>query len=223
MATAIRAGGLVAVAVLGLAACSRSGTVYGDIVVQTRPGKVDRAARINVLGVPATQGFERDWASAVAAFQVEIGPARQAWKAAADSAEEARLAWDKSLAARGGARPGTSRRSRRGMSAQERHLWNQMRAAEDRVFKAKSRMWETARRHDALAVALLQKHTEQRVLTDENGHYVLAGLPAGKGYVYARFTVGDRTLVWFRSVEVRGRPRQVDLSEANVGDWPFVP
>ncbi len=223
-ATAIRASGLVAVTVLILTACSRSGTLYGDIFVQTRSGNVDRAARINVRGVPATQDFERDWASAVTAFQVEAGPARQAWKAAADSAEEARLAWDKSLAARGRPRPSASRRIRPSrMSTQDRHLWNQMIAAEDRLFKAKSRVWEIARWHEALAVALLDKYTAQRVLTDENGHYVLAGLPAGKGYVYSRFTVGDRTLVWFRSVEVRGRPQQVDLSEANIGGWPFVP
>jgi hypothetical protein len=70
---------------------------------------------------------------------------------------------------------------------------------------------------------LLDRYTAQRVLTDENGHYVLAGVPRGKGYLYARFPVGERTLVWFRPVEVRGRPQQVNLTEANIGGWPFVP
>jgi len=185
---------------------------------------VSRAARINVLAVPATETFERDWAAAVAAFQVEVGPARQARKAAADSAEEARLVWDRSLAARGTARTGTSRRTRLSrMSTQDRHVWNQVLAAEDRLFKAKSRVWNIARRHDLQAMSLLDKHAVQRVLTDESGHFVLATLPAGKAYLHARFTVGERTLVWFRPVEVRGRPRQVDLTEANIGGWPFVP
>jgi len=215
---------LAVAALVFLAACSRSGTLYGDIFVQTRSGTVDRAARINVLAIPATEAFEREWASTVAAFRVEVGPARQAQKAATDSAEEVRLAWDKSLAARGAGRTGTSRRIRLSwMSTQDRQLWNQMLAAQDRLFKVKGRVWEIARKHDLLAVALLDRYTAQRVLTDENGHYILAGVPGGKGYLYARFPVGERTLVWFRAVEVRGRPQQVDLTEANVDGWPFVP
>jgi hypothetical protein len=91
------------------------------------------------------------------------------------------------------------------------------------VFKAKRQVWEIARKHDLLAVALLDRYAAQRVLTDENGHYVHGGVPRGKGYLYARFPVGERTLVWFRAVEVRGRPQQVDLTEASIGAWPFVP
>jgi len=213
-----------AVTLLILAACSRSGTVYGDVFIPTRSGEVQRAARINVLAVPATEGFEREWAGVVAAFQEEVEPARQAQKLAADSAEAARLAWDKSLAGRGKARTAASRRIRLSwMSPQDRHLWNQMLAAEDRVFKAKSRVGEIARKHDAQATSLLDRRMAQRVLTDENGHYILAGVPAGKGYVYARFTVGDRTLVWFRPVDVGSRPQQVDLTAANSGGWPFIP
>jgi len=215
---------LAAAALVFLAACSRSGTLYGDILVQTRSGTVDRAPRINVLAIPATEVFEREWAAAVAAFLAEVGPARRAQKAATDAAQEVRLAWDKSLAARGSGRGGTSRRIRLSwMSTQDRQVWSQVLAAEDRVFKAKGRVWEIARKHDLLAVALLDKYTAQRVLTDENGHYVLAGVPGGKGYLYARFPIGERTLVWFRPVEVRGRPQQVDLTEANAGGWPFVP
>lgn len=215
---------LAAAALVFLAACSRSGTLYGDIFVHARSGTVDRAARINVLAIPATEAFEREWASAVAVFQAEVGPARQAQKAASDSAEEVRLAWDKSLAARGAGRTSTSRRIRLSwMSTQDRQAWNQVLAAEDRLFKVKRRVWEIARKHDLLAVALLERYTAQRVLTDENGHFVLAGVPRGKGYLYARFPVGESTLVWFRAVEVRGRPQQVDLTEANVGGWPFVP
>ena len=215
---------LAAAVLVFLAACSRSGTLYGDILVQTPSGSLDRAARITVLAVPATEAFEREWASAVAAFQFEVGPARQAQKAATTSAEEVRLAWDKSLAARGSGRTCASRRVRLSwMSTQNRQAWSQVLAAEDRLFKVKRRVWEIARKHDLLAVALLDRHTAQRVLTDEKGHYVLAGVPGGKGYLYARFPAGERTLVWFHAVEMRGRPQQVDLTEANIGGWPFVP
>jgi hypothetical protein len=215
---------LAVAALVFLAACSRSGTLYGDIFAQTRSGTVERAARINVLAIPATEAFEREWASVVAAFRVEVGPARQAQQAATDSVQEVKLAWDKSLTARGSGRTGASRRVRLSwMSTQDRQAWSQVLAAEDRLFKVKRRVWEIARKHDLLALALLDRHTAQRVLTDENGHFVLASVPGGKGYLYARFPVGERTLVWFRAVEVRRRPQQVDLTEANIGGWPFVP
>jgi hypothetical protein len=213
-----------AVTLLILAACSRSGTLYGDVFIPTRSGEVQRVARINVLAVPDTQGFEREWAGVVAAFQEEVEPARQAQKLVADSAEAAKLAWDKSLAGRKRGRTAGSRRTRPSqLSTQDRNLWDQMLAAEDRLFKAKSRVGEIAHKHDAQARSLLDRHMAQRVLTDENGHYILAGVPAGKGYVYARVTVGDRTLVWFRPVEVHSLPQQVDLTAANSGGWPFIP
>src|SRR5574341_293032 len=196
----MKAKAVCAVTFLILAACSRSGTVYGDVFIPAHSGEVQRAARINVLAVPATEGFEREWSGVLAVFQEEVEPARQAQKVAADSAEAAKLAWDKSLAGRA-----------------------KVRTAENRLFKAKSRVKEIARKHDAQATSLLDRHMAQRVLTDENGHYILAGVPAGKAYVYARFTVGDRTLVWFRPVHVRSRPQQVDLTAANSGGWPFVP
>ncbi|HSD50019.1 MAG TPA: hypothetical protein VLG48_01330, partial [Candidatus Methylomirabilis sp.] len=123
---------LAAATLMILAACSRPGTLYGDIFLQPHPGTVDRAARINVIAIPATEAFEREWASVVAAFQVEIGPVRQAQKAASDSAQEVRLAWDRSLAARGSGRTGTGRRIRLSwMSTQDRQGWNQVLAAED--------------------------------------------------------------------------------------------
>jgi hypothetical protein len=215
---------LTAAALVILAACSRTGTVYGDIFIQAGPGKVDRPGRIYVLGVPATEGFEREWAAAVAAFHLDVAPARQARKAAADALEEARLEWDKSLAARRTGRAGPRRRiTLTWRSARDQQYWHRMLAAEHRLFTATRRVWEISRKHDALAAALLERHTAQRVLTDENGHYVLAGLPAGKGYLYTRFTVGERRLVWFRPVDVGSRPRQVDMTDANRGGWPFVP
>lgn len=207
--------------VLVLGACSRTGTLYGEVSAQARPGEATRANRINVRAVLPTEAFENDWAMAVAKFRVEVAPARQSRKAAADSAEEARLAWDQALAVRGS---GANRRSNLPRtSARGRLLWEQMLGADRLSVKAKSRVWEITRKHDAQAEALLDRHTTDRVLTDENGHYVLAGLPTGKVYLYARVTVGAQTWIWFRPFEVRTGAQRVDLTDANRGGWPFVP
>jgi hypothetical protein len=208
-----------------LAACSRSGTLSGDIFVQTPPEEVvSRAARISVRAIPSTEAFERDWTAALAAFQAEVEPARKAQQAAAASLEEARLAWDRNLAAGRMAGTGASRRHRGPRtSARDRQLWEQLRAAERVLFQAKLRVWEVAHNHDGQADTLLAKHTAQRVQTDADGHYVLVGLPTGKAILYTRVPMRDQMLVWFVPVLVRSGMQRVDLTEANRGGWPFVP
>jgi len=220
----MKAKGLVMAGVLVLAACSRSGAIFGDIFVQTPSGDVKRAARIEVRAVPSIRAFESEWATAIAAFQAELDPALHAQKAAASSAEDAKLEWDKALAARGAALSRASRRDRsRGPSPRVQELWRQMRAAENVLFQAKKRVWEVAVKHGVLGESLLDKHKAQQVQTDADGHYVLPGLPAGKVYLYARFVVGSQTFTWFRPVQVRRGAQQVDLIQANSGGWPFVP
>ncbi len=214
----------VAAIVLTLAACSRSGTIAGDIFVQTPRGEVNPVARISVSAIPPTQVFEHDWAAALAAFEAEVEPARKAQQAAADSVEEARLAWDRALAAGRTAGAGANRRHRGPRTtARERQLWEQLRAAEHALFQAKRRVWEVARKHDGQADSLLAKHIAERVETDADGHYVLAGFPAGKTILYVRVPVRDQILIWFLPVLVRAGVQRVDLNEANRGGWPFVP
>jgi hypothetical protein len=220
----MKAKGLVMAGVLVLAACSRSGTIFGDIFVQTPSGDVKRAARIEVRAVPSTKAFEREWAIAIAAFQAELEPVLQRQKAAASSAEEAKLEWDKALAARNATVSRGIRRNRsRGPSPRVQELWKQMRAADDALFQAKKRVWEVAVKHGTLGEALLDRHKAQQVQTDADGHYVLPGLPAGKVHLYAQFVVGSQTFTWFRPVQVRRGAQQVDLTQANSGGWPFVP
>jgi hypothetical protein len=210
--------------VLLLAACSRSGTIFGDIFVQTPAGDLKRAARLEVRAVPSTRAFESEWATAIAAYQAELDPALQAQKAAASSAEDAKLEWDKALAARGAALSRAGRRNwSRGSSPRVQELWRQMRAAENALFQAKKRVWEIAARHGVLGESLLDRHKAQQVQTDADGHYVLPGLPAGKVHVYAQFVVGSQTFTWFRPVQVRRGALRVDLTQANSGGWPFVP
>ena len=202
---------------LACAACSRSGSLYGDVVVQAPAGAGNPAARLSVRLILATAAFERDWAAALARFREELAPARRAAQEAASEADQARLAWDRVVGAPRG------RRRDAGMAARERELWRQLQAAERRQTQARRREWEVAQRHGLLGAALLEQHTAQEVQTDGAGHYVFAALPAGPAYLYARVTQGARTLVWFHGVQVRAGAQQVDLTEASSRDWPFVP
>ncbi len=211
----MKAKGLVVGGFLVLAACSRSGSLYGDVFVQAPAGDVKRAARINVKVIPSTQAFDRDWAQAVAAFQEELKAVRQSESEAAFSADQARLAWTKVLAARRGKYPRTL--------ARERDMWNQVRAAEEALFRARKRLWDVALKHEVSGESLVEKHRAQVIQTDENGHYVLTGLPVGKAFLYVRFPVGSRDVVWFRPVQVRVGAGRVDLTDSNKGGWPFVP
>ncbi|HSB71791.1 MAG TPA: hypothetical protein VLT62_20875 [Candidatus Methylomirabilis sp.] len=208
---------LLLTACLALAACSRSGSLYGDVVVQAPPGAGNPAARLGVRLIPATAAFERDWTAALAAFREELAPARRAAQEAASELDQARLAWDRAIGAPRG------RRRDAGKAAREQELWRQVRASERRLTQARRREWEVASKHDLLGAALLERHTAQEVQTDGAGHYVFAAPPAGPAYLYARVAQGARSLVWFHGVQVRPGAQQVDLTEANSRDWPFVP
>ncbi len=219
----MNARGLTLVGLLVISACSRSGTVHGDIFVQTQAGDVKRGARISVAVVPSTEAFERDWAATVEAFRADVSPALQAQKAAEHSADQARLAWGQALAARSGAVSRGNRRARyRGFFGQERQRWEEVRAADALLFQAKRRVWEITLQYDLRAGSLLEKYRAQIVQSDETGRYLATGLPVGKAYVYARFVVGSQHLIWFRPVEVRVGAQALDLTGANAGGWPFV-
>ena len=210
----------LAVMVLVLIACSRSGTISGDVSARASQEGGNPVARISVSAVRPTEAFERDWAAGLEAFQAEVELARAAQRSAAASLEEARLAWDRVLAA---GRAGAHRRQRTlRMSLREQQLWQRLRAAERVAFLAERRVWETALKYDAQADSLLVKHTAQRVQTDANGHFVLAGLPAGKTFLYTRILVRNEVQVWFVPVVVRPGVQQLDFTEANRGEWPFL-
>ncbi len=220
----MKANAWLAAILLTLAGCSRSGTLIGDVIVQSPPAGANPVARISVSAIRPTQAFEHDWAAALAAFQAEAEPARKAQQAAAASVGEARLAWDRALAAGRTASAGASRQHRGPrISVRERQLWDQLRAAEHILFQAKRRVWEVARKYDGQVDSLIAKDTLQREQTDANGHYVLAGLPVGKAILYVRVPVRDQILVWFLPVLVRSGAQVLDLTEANRGGWPFVP
>ena len=208
------------VMLVALLACSRSGTLSGNVSGRTLPNGENPVARIHISVIRPTEAFEHDWAAGLAAFQAELESARAVQQAAAASLEEARLAWDRVLA---GGRVGARRRQRPPrMSPREQQAWERLRAAERAMFLADRRAWETALKYDAQADSLLAKHTAQRVQTDGNGHFVLAGLPAGRAFLYTRVIADDQMRVWFVPVVVRPGVQQLDLTETNRGGWPFV-
>jgi hypothetical protein len=221
-----RAASVLLVLVLAVAGCSRSGALSGDVAVRPVAGEVVRGARISVQIVPSTEAFEREWADAIAAFRHEVAPAADAQKAAAQKAEQARLAWTRALTARGKdrARGGQWTLSLRDTNAAgSQELWGSVRATEGVAFQARKRVEEIVRTHDAQAVTLLDKHATQRVQTDETGRYVLVKIPSGKAYLAARLRADKAQFVWFIPVQVQGGAQQLDLTEQNRGGWPFTP
>jgi len=218
--------GVLLVLLFTAAGCSRSGALSGDVVVRTAAGELIRGARIGVQIVTSTEAFEREWADAIATFRHEVAPAADAQKAAAQKAEQARLAWTRALTARGKdrARGGQWTLSLRDTNtAGSQELWRSVRATEGLVFQARKRVEEIVRTHDAQAVTLLDKHATQRVQTDETGRYVLVKIPSGKAYLAARLRVDKAQFVWFIPVQVQGGAQQLDLTEQNQGGWPFTP
>lgn len=218
--------GLALAALLTLIGCSRSGALSGDVVARNVSGDLSRGARISVYLVLPSEAFDREWAEAAAAFRQEVAPAVEAQQATERRSEEARLAWDRALAARGraGARRGNWTLTLRESAAAASHeRWRTVRATEGIVFEAKRRVWDIVRKHEEQAQALVQKHAAQRVQTDETGHYVLVNVPAGKAYVYARLREKKEDFVWFAPVDVRSGTQRVDLTNENQRRWPFVP
>ncbi len=196
-----------------LSACSQSGSLLGDMIIQKAPGVELRPGRLSVQAILATEAFTQEWATALAAYRTEVEPARRAEEAATKALEQARWEWDQAVAAPRGRHKLARTAAREG----------DLRAAEHGLSQARRRVWEVARAHDLRAVTLLDKHTAQLVQTDGNGHYVIAGLPVGPAYLYARITAGGRSRIWFCPVRVRAGVQRVDLTEANSGGWPFVP
>ncbi|HSB78524.1 MAG TPA: hypothetical protein VLM91_07035 [Candidatus Methylomirabilis sp.] len=204
-------------ALLTLVACSRSGSLYGDVSVSAPPRAGNPAARLSLRLIPITAGFEQDWTATQAAFREAMAPVQRTQVEAAAALEQARLAWDRALAAPRG------RHQSPGAAARERELWRQVRGAEQRLAQANGRVRDVGRTYDLRGIALIEEHTGQLVQTDETGHYLVAALPAGASYLYARLAVGDRTLVWFRRVQMQIGIQRMDLSEASSGGWPFIP
>jgi hypothetical protein len=220
------AGGFLLAVLLAFSGCSRSGALSGDVVVRAPSGEVSRGARVSVFLVPSSEAFEREWGQAVIAFREEVAPAAEAQTAAEHKANEARLAWDRALAARGKAgwrRGPWTLTLRESTVSGSQELWRGVRATDGLVFQARKRVWDIVRKHEEQAHALIQKHATQRVQTDETGHYVVVKVPTGKAYVYARWREAKADFLWFVPIDIQSGTQSADLTQDNQRRWPFVP
>jgi hypothetical protein len=211
---------------LALSGCSRTGALSGDVAVRIASGEVTRGARMSVYLIVPSEAFEREWAEVIAAFRQEVAPAVEVQKGTEHRAEEARLKWDRAVAARGkdGTRRGQWTLALRDSNvAGSQGLWRNVRATEGVAFQAKKRVWEIVRKHEGQADAVLTKHATERVQTDETGHYVIVKVPAGKVYLYARLLEKKEDFVWFVPIEVQTGTQRADLTGDNQRNWPIVP
>jgi hypothetical protein len=80
---------LVALTLL-LSACSQSGSLLGDMIIQMAPGVESRPGRLSVQAILVTEAFTQDWATALAAFHAEVETARRSEEAATKALEQAR-------------------------------------------------------------------------------------------------------------------------------------
>jgi hypothetical protein len=212
--------------VVVLSGCSRTGALSGDVIVSTASGDVTRGARMSVYLILPSEEFEQEWAKVIAGFRQEVAPVAEAQKAAEHQAEEARLKWDRAVAARG--KDGT-RRGRWTLSLRDANvagsqgLWRNVRATEGVAFQTRKRVWEIVRKHEGQADALLTKHATERVQTDEIGHYVIVKVPTGKVYLYARLLEKRENFVWFVPIEIQTGSQSADLTRDNQRNWPLVP
>lgn len=225
-AIALMVGGLALAVLLFPAGCSRSGAVSGDVVVRRASGEIIRGTRLSVYLVLSSEAFEREWAEAVMAFRQEVAPALAVQKTAEIQSQDARLAWDRALAARG--RTGAQRgrwtlalRETAAAGSQER--WRNLRATEGMVFESTKRVWEIVRKHEERAQILVEKHAAQRVQTDETGHFVVVKVPAGRAYLFGRLRDKKDDFVWFVPLEIQTGTQRVDLTQDNQRRWSFAP
>jgi len=222
----VTAAAVLLTTVLVLSGCSRTGVLSGDVSVRTPSGDVTPGARMSVYLILPSAAFEREWAEMIAGFRQEVAPAAEVQKAAEHQAEEARLKWDRAVAARGkdGQRRGQWTLSLRNTNAAgSQGLWRNVRATEGVAFQARKRVWEIVRKHEWQADALLTRHATERVQTDETGHYVIVKVPTGKAYLYARLPEKKEDFVWFVPIEIQTGTQSADLTRDNQRNWPLVP
>jgi hypothetical protein len=174
--------------------------------------------------VPLGEAFDREWGPALDAFREALRPALERQRAAERVAEQARRTWDRAVAVQGTSGVGLSQwnKSTAGRRA-ERGLWAEVQRTSVSAFEARQRVLQILSRQSQQAEAMLKRYASHEVMSDGDGRYLVTQLRPGRAYLYARLRVSDRDITWFRLVEVRAGPQQLDLAESGSGGWPFAP
>ncbi len=213
----------VVLALLLLGGCARSASLDGEVRLERGSGGAGPAPGITVRLVPESEPFRSEWQAAVAAFQAAAAPLVEQQRAADRLAEQARRAWDRAVATPGTSGVGLSQWNRSAAGRRwERELWGEVRRTSLLAAAARQRVQAVAARHAAAAESLLLRHATHETVSDETGQYILAQVPPGKAYVYARLQLPEREFIWFRIVEIGSGRHRLDLSERSAGGWPFA-
>jgi hypothetical protein len=207
-----------------VAACGRTASVGGQVQVEGTPAPGKEMPRATVWLIPASDIFEGEWRSFVAALREALQPALERQRAAEHVAAQARRTWDRAVAVQGASGVGLSQwnRSTAGRHA-ERQLWSQVQRTSVAAFEARQRVLQTLARQSDQARDMLRRYASQEVVSNADGGYIVTKVRPGKAYLYASLRLPDRELTWFRLIEVRPGMQQVDLAERQVGGWPFAP
>jgi hypothetical protein len=203
-----------------LAACSRTGTLSGQIAAGT-PGS--QGVRAVIWVIPVGETFDREWQPTLEAFQEAVRPALERQRAAERGAEQARRTWDRAVAVQGASGVGLSQwnKSTAGRRA-ERGLWADVQRTAVAAFEAQQRVRKIHTRQSEQAEAMLKRYASHEVLSDADGRYVITQLRPGRAFLYARLRLADRDITWFRPIEVQAGMQQLDLPESSAGGWPFA-
>jgi len=211
---------LLALFVLG--GCSRSTSLSGEIRIRSAAGEAGPPPRTAVLVVRSTPALDATWAERIAAFQAAAAPLRSAVEKATQASVQARKTWDRAVASRGGrviSNPQAVPASR----GWERLLWLQVRDADARLVQAKRQLRELSAEHGRQAEALLEANAQERVATDETGHFVVAGIALGPALIYAHAHTRDQDVAWLVPLTLKGGLQELVLSEDSPNVWPFHP
>jgi len=157
-----------------------AGSLTGDLFVTTQSGDIKRAADVDVLLVPATQEFERQWERLQSEYEERIRPAT----------EYASLKAQEELAR---ANSNKTRNVRVAIDyiQQSIDLMKQM-------LQIGREQWTPLQKeYGQAAMQLIAKSTTARAATDVNGHFEVS-LRSGRYYVFCQYQLPRRNAVLVR-------------------------
>jgi hypothetical protein len=212
-----------------LGACARSTTLSGCVVIETAAGESKPAAGTVVMIVAGSDAFEREWHAVEQGFRYEYeraratyDQARTRYRAARSAEQHASRAYALALRVPPFQRYVVREDEQSGVRLWTNQdppppVWAAARAKSD----GSQALADAARQLNALidlhlgrVVHMVTTRYTRLMLADAGGCYS-ARVPVGRVYVFANHA--DR--YWFRQLDARSTPAQLDFSPANAG-WP---
>ncbi len=206
--------------VLPLTACSRQGTLSGDVFVTMKSGDVKRAADVEVaLGVRTDQ-FEADWRKAEEDFRRDFERIKRSLEKAEADLEKAFPGWR--------SRMNRMAQSQTGETETKGLVENLVYTFDIRAHPSYLELQRLTtegsgviRAHKERLEKLVLGNLAKRTRTDVNGHYTFTEVARGRYYLLARHQVLDNRLCWYVPVSLESSSQAVNLSNSSAG-CPFA-